>query len=99
LAKLQVIGETKYPKEELTRVIERHLKSKLHEIQRQIMELEETANKLERKYAVSWEDFQEKFVKRELGEDADLDYVEWHATMELLKELNKERDLLTEVLS
>lgn len=99
MAKLQVIGETKYPKEELTRVIERHLKSKLHEIQCQITELDETVNKLERKYGIGWEDFQEKFMKRELGEDADLDYVEWHATIELLKELNKEKDLLTEVLS
>ena len=99
MAKLQVIGETKYPKEELTSVIETHLRSNLHEIQRQITELEETANRLERKYAAGWEDFQEKFMKKELGEDADLDYVEWQATTELLKELSKERDLLTEVLS
>jgi len=98
LAKLQVVGETKYSKEELTTVIVEHLRGRLSEIEQQILELEKTVDILQRKHGVVWEAFSERFGKGELGEDADLDYVEWHAAVELLRELRKERDMLTEVL-
>jgi len=99
LAKFQVVGETKYSKEELTTVIVEHLKGRLSEIEQQMQELEKTVDILQRKYGVVWDVFSERFRKGELGEDADLDYVEWHAAVELLGELRKERDMLTEVLS
>jgi len=98
LAKFQVVGETKYSKEELTTVIVQRLKGRLSEIKRQMQELENTVDVLQRKYGVMWEVFSEKFRKGELGEDADLDYVEWHAAVELLGELRREKDMLTEVL-
>ena len=99
MAKFQVVGETKYSKEELTTVIVEHLKGRLSEIEQQVQELEKTVDILQRKYGVVWDVFGERFRKGELGEDADLDYVEWHAAVELLGELRKERDMLTEVLS
>lgn len=99
MAKFQVIGETRYSKEELTTVIVRHLRSRLSEIKQQILDLEKTINGLERKYGVGWEAFRERFRRKELGEEADLDYVDWHAAGELLVELRKERDMLAEVLS
>ena len=61
--------------------------------------MEKTIDDLERRYGVGWEAFRERFGRGELGEEADLDYVEWHAAVELLGELCKERDMLTEVLS
>lgn len=99
MAKFQVVGETKYSKEELTAIITEYLKVRLAEIEQRIAELEKTVDVLQRKYGVTWEVFSEKLRKGELGEDADLDYVEWHAAVELLRELRKERDMLTEVLS
>jgi len=94
-----VVGETKYSKEELTTVIVEHLKGRLSEIEQQMQELEKTVDILQRKYGVVWDGFSGRSRKGELGEDADLDYVEWHAAVELLGELRKERDMLTEVLS
>lgn len=99
MAKFQVIGETRYSKEELTTVIVEHLRSRLSEVKQQISDLEKTIDDLERRYGVGWEAFRERFGRGELGEEADLDYVEWHAAVELLGELCKERDMLTEVLS
>lgn len=99
MAKFQVVGETKYSKEELTAVIVEYLRGRLVDIERQISDLESVVDFLQRKYGVAWEVFSEKFRKGELSEDADLDYVEWHAAVELLSELRKERDMLTEVLS
>lgn len=98
MAKLRVVGETKHPKKELTRIVLENLKSRLSNVERQITELEEDANKLEEKHGMSWEAFRQKFSKEKLGEEADLDYIEWHAAAELLNELHKERDPLTEVL-
>ncbi len=98
LAKFQVVGETRYSKEELTTVIVEHLRGRLSVIKQQISGLERTIESLEGKYGVSWEAFRERFGRGELGEDADLDYVEWHAAVELHRELRKERDMLTEVL-
>lgn len=99
MAKFQVVGETKYSKEELTAVIVEYLRDRLVDIERRISELEGIVDFLQRRYGVAWEVFSEKFRKGELSEDADLDYVEWHAAVELLSELRKERDMLTEVLS
>ena len=99
MAKFQVVGDTKYSKEELATVIMGHLRSRLSEIELQILDLRKTIEGLEKKYGVSWEAFREKFVRSELGEDADLDYVEWHAAVELLRELSRESDMLAEVLS
>lgn len=99
MAKFQVVGETKYSKEELTAVIVEYLRGRLVEIKKQISELEKTVDFLQRKYGAAWDVFSEKFRKGELGEDADLEYVEWHAALELLSELRRERDMLTEVLS
>lgn len=99
MAKFQVTGETKYSKEELTTIIVGHLRSRLSDIKQQILDLEKTIDGLERKYGVGWEAFRERFGRGELDEEADLDYVEWHAAAELLKELCRERDMLTEVLS
>ena len=98
MAKLRVVGETKYPKKELTRIVVENLKSRLSVLERQITELEGEAHKMERKYGMKWEVFRQKFATENLGEEADLDYVEWHAATELLRELYKERDFLTEVL-
>jgi len=98
LARLRVVGETKYSKEELAAVVVEHLKRRLSEIGQQVNELEKTINDLEERYGVSWEVFEEKFKKGNLAEEADLDYIEWQASMELLKELRRERDQLMEVL-
>ena len=98
MAKFQVVGETKFSKEELTAVIVEHLRGRLSEVERQILKLEETVDVLQGKYGVGWEAFSERFGRGELGEDADLDHVEWHAAVELLGELRRERDMLTEVL-
>jgi phage-related minor tail protein len=94
-----VIGETRYSKQELTAVIVEQLRSRLSEIEQQISDLEKTVDGLERKYGVGWEVFRERFGSGELGEEADLDYVEWHAAVELLEQLRRERDMLVEVLS
>jgi len=75
-----------------------HLKRRLSEIEQQVSELEKTVNDLEGRYGVSWEVFEEKFKRGDLAEEADLDYIEWQASMELLKELRRERDQLMEVL-
>ena len=94
-----MIGETRYSKQELTAVIVEQLRSRLSEIEQQISDLEKTVDGLERKYGVGWEVFRERFGSGELGEEADLDYVEWHAAVELLEQLRRERDMLVEVLS
>ncbi len=99
MARLQVTGETKYSKKELTIVIVEHLRSRLSEVKQQISDLEKTIDDLERKYGVGWEAFKERFKRGVLSDEADLDYVEWHAAVELLGELCKERDMLAEVLS
>lgn len=98
MAKFQVVGETRYPKEELTAVIRGHLEGRLSEIEQQISSWEETVDSLEEKYGVCWEDFKDRFERGGWKENADLDYVEWQAAVELLEEFRKERDMLREVV-
>jgi hypothetical protein len=98
MSKIRVVGETRTPKHEVEEAVNDHLYAKLAEIEKNISELESTEARLTTTYHTNWEDFKTKFEKGQLSEDADIDFVEWESTIELLRQLRRERDMLKDAL-
>ncbi len=91
------MSEPRLPNDKLTSVVVEHLRNILCEVDNQITHLEEKINELERKHG----DFEtiQKVIKTGKHNDAtNLDYVEWDAAQEELKELYSKRDFFTELL-
>ena len=53
---------------------------------------------MESKYGMSWEEFKKKFEEGLMGDDADVDYIEWEATLTLIKELKEELEVLEDIV-
>ncbi|MBI2183855.1 MAG: hypothetical protein HYU39_02730 [Thaumarchaeota archaeon] len=98
MSRVEIVGRTRYPKEELRQLILGQLQARRVELDTQLRGLNGTLRRLRRKYKVNWEIFQERFEQGKLPEDADLDYVDWKAASRLLPELERQRDQLKEVL-
>ena len=91
------MSEPKHPNDELTSVVVEHLRNILCEVDSQITHLEEKVNELERKHG-DFETIQEAIKTRKLNDATNLDYAEWDAAKEELKELYSKRNFFTELL-
>lgn len=98
MSKLEIVGRTKYPREELKKLVVNQLRARLTELENHLKSLNDTSVRLRRKYNTSWEIFEHRFEQGGLPEDADLDYVDWKAAVHLLPELKRQRDQLKEIL-
>ncbi len=98
MSKLEIVGRTRYPREQLKRLVVNQLRARLSELEKQLKTLGDTLRRLHRKYDMDWKTFEENFGKGSLPEDADLDYIDWKAAVRMLPELKRQRDQLKEAL-
>ena len=88
--------KTGIPEDVVKAVVARTLRSKVEEINQTLTEIQHSITYFERKYGMTTEDFYEKFIRGEVGDD--MDFFEWKAVKELSDELEEERKVLLEIL-
>jgi ribosome-associated translation inhibitor RaiA len=98
LSKIHVVGETRAPKVEVEKAVNDHLQAKLAQIERNIADLQDADSKLTHRHRMGWEEFKARLQEGKLDEKADLDFIEWESTVELLRQLRRERDMLKDAL-
>jgi len=97
MAKVEIVGDTRLPREEVRIAVASAVKSRLGEIDESIERLEKSLKGYEANYNVSTLEFIKKYTVGELPEN--LDYMEWKASKEILDDLLGERALLGEVVT
>jgi len=95
MAKVDVVGVTKRPKERVTEAVERAVEGRLREIRASIEKVRDSLKGFEAKYRMSTEVFYKKYLGGELEEN--LDFMEWRACKEILEDLVEEKSLLEEI--
>ncbi len=83
-------------KETMKDAVVRTLRSKIEEINQKLIDANENMRYFEKKYGMKTEEFCEKFLAGELGDD--MDFFEWKALKEIYNELNEERRMLLEAI-
>ena len=95
MAKVDVIGVTKHPKERVTEAVERAVEARLREIRASIEKVGDSLKDFEAKYRMPTEVFYKKYLGGELEEN--WDFMEWRACKEILEDLVEEKSLLEEI--
>ncbi|AEA46525.1 hypothetical protein [Archaeoglobus veneficus] len=72
----------------ITKTIQR----RIEEINRTLQELSKNIEYFEKKYGMKTDEFYDRFVKGELGDE--MDFFEWKSSKDLYDELKKEKELL-----
>jgi hypothetical protein len=88
--------KTGIPEDVVKAVVARTLRSKVEEINHTLAEIQHSITYFERKYGMKTEEFYDKFIRGEAGDD--MDFFEWKAAKELSDELEAERKVLLEIL-
>lgn len=95
MARVDVIGVTKHPKEQVREAVAKAVEARLKEVEASIERLEKSLRDFETKYGMSTGSFYEKYLSGELQEN--MDFMEWRACKEILDVLLEERALLEEI--
>jgi len=95
LAKVKIVGVTKYSKEIVSKAIGRAVETKLADLDQRIEKITDTIRSFESSYDMETEAFAKRYDAGELEEN--LDYMEWVACKEILEDLAKEKDMLLQV--
>lgn len=91
MAKVDVVGVTKRPKERVREAVE----VRLREVKASIEKVGKSLKDFEAKHKMSTEIFYRKYLSGELEEN--LDFMEWRACKEILEDLLEEKGLLEEI--
>jgi hypothetical protein len=84
------------PMELVRDAVTRTLKSRIEEINQKSNDISGSMKYFEKKYGMKTEDFYEKFIIGELGDD--MDFFEWKASSEIFNELRNEKRVLLEAV-
>ena len=84
------------PMELVRNAVTRTLKSRIEQINQKSNDIYESMKYFEKKYGMKTEEFYNKFVKGELGDD--MDFFEWKASSEIYNELRIEKRALIEAV-
>jgi len=95
MAKVEIVGVTKYSKEVVSKAIGRAVETRLADLDQRIEEITDRIRSFESKYHMRTEAFVKRYNAGELEEN--LDYMEWIACKEILEDLAKEKDMLLQV--
>lgn len=95
MAKVDVVGATKWPKRRVREVVVRAVEARVREVKASIEKGKRSLEDFESKYGMSTEIFYEKYLGGELEEN--LDFMEWRACKEILEDLLEEKALLEEI--
>ena len=72
------------------------IQNRIEEINHELQEVLDSMEYFQRKYGLKTQEFYERFLKGELGDD--MNFFEWKACKEIYDELRKERGLLLEAI-
>jgi len=95
MAKVDVVGVTKHPKERIVEAVQKAVETRLSELKASIEKIGQSLKDFEAKHKMSTGIFYKKYPSRELEEN--LDFVEWGACREILDDLLEEKGLLEEI--
>ena len=95
IAKVEIVGDTKQPKEDVKQAVARAVKTRLSEVEESIARLTKSLKDFEAEYRLSTESFYRKYTAGELEEN--IDFMEWRACKEILDDLKGEKALLEEI--
>ncbi|MEM3056618.1 MAG: hypothetical protein QW639_05255 [Candidatus Bathyarchaeia archaeon] len=95
MARVDVVGVTKYPKEHVREAVERAVMARLREVEISIERLERSLRDFETRYGMTTEIFYKKYLSGEIKEK--MDFMEWRACKEILDDLLEEKALLEEI--
>jgi len=95
MAKVDVVGVTKRPKEYVREAVAKAVEARLREVKASIEKVENSLKDFEMKYGMTTEGFYKKYLGGELAEN--LDFMEWRACKEILNDLLEEKALLEEI--
>ena len=95
MAKVEIVGVTKYSKEVVSKAIAKAVETRLADLDQRIEKITDTIRSFESKYHMGTEVFAKRYNAGELEEK--LDYMEWIACKEILEDLAKEKDMLLQV--
>jgi len=86
------IKSTELSKDFVKGAVSRTIKSRIEEINQKLPDLLNSMHYFEKKYGMETEDFYKKFLTGSLGDD--MDFFEWKASRDVVKELQEERKAL-----
>jgi len=95
MARVDVVGVTKYPKEHVREAVAKAVEARLREVKASIERLERSLKDFETKYGMNTEGFYKKYLGGELEEN--IDFMEWRACKEVFDDLLEEKALLEEI--
>ena len=95
MAKVEIVGVTKRPKEEVREAVARAVKARLREVEASIGRVMKSLKDFEAEYGMSTERFHGRYLGGELEEN--MDFMEWRACKEILDDLLGEKALLEEI--
>ena len=95
MAKVDVVGVTKRPKERVMQAVQKAVEARLTELKASIEKVGKSLKDFETKHKMSTEIFYKKYSSGQLEEN--LDFMEWRACKEILDDLLEEKALLEEI--
>ena len=95
MAKVDVVGVTKHPREHVREAVAKAVEARLREVEASIEKVEKSLRDFETKYGMATESFYKKHLCGELQEN--MDFMEWRACKEILGDLLEEKALLEEI--
>ena len=90
------VDNTSIPEKEVKNVIIKTLKSRIEEINNDIINIKKDLSDFEDKYGLSTEEFYKNFLEGKLGDK--MDFFEWKASKKILDELLEEKKVLLEAI-
>lgn len=95
MAKLEIVGVTKRPKEDIREAVARAVKARLREVEETIAKVTKSLRTFEAEYKMPTDRFYGRYTAGELEEN--MDFMEWRACREILDDLLGEKALLEEI--
>lgn len=95
MAKVEIVGFTKRPKEDIREAVARAVRARLREVEESISKAMKSLKDFEEEYGMSTEGFYGRYTAGELEEN--MDFMEWRACKEILGDLLGEKALLEEI--
>ena len=96
MSKINIIGKTTHPKDQITKGILNIIKGRLMAIKEELTSIEKDLTQFREKYSLNDEDFLHKFKSGELGDNED--FFVWEGSLRLYEKLTAEETMLREVL-
>lgn len=96
VSKIDIIGKTTYPKDQITRGILNLIKGRLMAIKEELVSIEKDLTYFRGRYNLDDKEFLQKFNSGELGDHED--FFVWEGSLRLYEKLKDEESILREVV-